>query len=308
MNEQEREGLLKNCVAQLVAAHKDFAYSGDKDVDPKNPFWIAADTLIAACDWGTIPENCRNLFTAVWGDGTGTSAGSQRAFKHAWVEYRTKQLNSPRPTWKPGQAVWSSYGALKKAMVAEVTAPQREIESVADLVGQGVSDAQIAKIYGWYGNMGQPDVSRVLRAKADPNTYNGPETRRPQVKAADDRRGYWSQYATRLARDAATASIRARLEMGDDPDIAETHQRPDRMEMSEIMPQLAFGEHAMDFDEEFGKTAEELAGPITVEQRILMLLDEGMAEHDIASQLGVSGQKIGAVKRRRAEIQPVGVS
>jgi hypothetical protein len=306
MNEQERESLLKNCVAQLVAAHKDFAYSADKDVDSKNPFWIAADTLIAACDFGTIPENCRNLFAAVWGDGTGTSAGSQRAFKHAWVEYRTKQLNSPRPNWRPGQSVWSSYAALKKAMVAEITVPQRELESVADLVKQGVSDVQIAKIYGWRGNMNQPDVDRVIRAKADPEKYNGPETRKPQRKQAEDRRGYWSQYATRLARDTTTASIRARLEMGDDPDMAEAHQRPERMEMGEIMPQLAFG----DVDMEFGgpERVDEIGGPITVEQRILMLVDDGMSDADIGSQLGVSGQKIGAVKRRRGEIEPVGAT
>lgn len=299
MNIDQRADLLCNCVAQLVAAQNEFVRSQDEEITPKHAFYKAADTLVLAFsgEAGDIPQKCWPLFLAVWGD------SDEGGFKRAWGRFKADQDAMANPTWKPGQAVWSTYRNLISKMKSAAVAPTQLVPTVADLLAQGVSHQQIARAYRKYvGRTGNLDLAWVEHMKAHPE-QNTPETRAVHQRLQTSSTSQWDAYAAGLASRPEIRRVREMLEGGSDPETQEREPQG---------PQFAFGEPEY---EQASVTAWEPqsepraaqrdygdADEFTVEQQALDMLDRGVPDKEITSALGITGQKLGAIKRRRHEI------
>lgn len=324
MNIEQRSDLLHNCVAQLVAAHEEFVLTKDQEITPKHAFWKAADALVQAFsgEAGDIPASCWSLFVSIYGNGESEEAG----FKRAWNRYKTDQDASQNPTWKPGPAVWSAYRNMCTAMKSATVVRERLVEPIVDLVKQGVSEQQIARMYKKFTVGGSPDMGWVERMKAQYVAADGTakaeqpvDTRRVYQQKKTQSATAWDQYAAALARSPEIRRVREALEQGIDIEHVGIHSV--RREDPDQGPQLAFGEpdwqgesntpwapvepsreatgvyseplsEAVDFPDEF-----------TVEQKAVMLLDRGVPDEEIKGHLGISGQQLGAWKRRADEIR-----
>lgn len=296
MNSAQRTDLLKRCVAQLVSTHMDFVQTADTQITPKHPFWVAADALCEAFDDenGEIPANCRRIFVAVWGNGEGDGG-----FKRAWRKWTTREQTKQNPTWKPGPEVWAAYRHLKEQMRVQVTQPRKLVEPIADLVAQGLNDEQIARCYEKSNSFGAPDTEWVRWMKAD-LTRNTEETRMLQRAKIQTSAEQWADYAAQLAASPDVSRVLEMLEAGVDPETSTP--RAHMTERSEG-PKLAYGRRNAPEPQPEEQYDSYQDSPITVEQRAVMLLDEGTADHEIVQQLGISGQKLGAIKRRADEIR-----
>lgn len=335
MDLSAREDLIKNCVAKLIAAHHDYAHSAVEHLDQAHPFWKAADLLVAACDpqIGHIPQACHRIFISVWGDGCSAKASKEGVsacgFKAAWQDYKRQQLAALKPTWQPGQTLWSRYSKLKEAASREVGGRVRELETVAELFEQKVTPEQIARIYDWVTPSGTPDVQRVWRAKADPARHNGPETRVPGLVKEQQRTVQWERVAQGLAADPQVAQIRAELERGIDPDVEVPDAPRSRDERhDDLLPDLDFIGAAepdpalpvgVDFGNRAGPTFHVPEPPAdrepnlpeapadedapTIEERILDMVDRGLPDAEILQATGATRQKLTAVKKRADEVR-----
>lgn len=135
-----------------------------------------------------------------------------------------KNVPWPQPTWSylehvaslanailSNRALWRGYRAQwdvrftklialameQRPALLDPTPPAPKmvnLETLDELISQGVSDAQIARIYEWVDNLGHPDLMKVRLAKAGkvkpPETktyeahYDGP-SREPHLGALD---------------------------------------------------------------------------------------------------------------------------
>lgn len=320
MNIEQRADLLHNCVAQLVAAHEEFVLTKDQEITPKHAFWKAADALVQAFsgEAGDIPQSCWTLFVAIYGNGESEEGG----FKRAWSRYKTDQDASQNPTWKPGPAVWSAYRNLCAAMKSATAVRERLVEPIVDLVKQGVSEQQIARMYKKYTVGGSPDIGWVERMKAQYVAADGTakaeqpiDTRRVHQQKKTQSATAWDQYAAALARSPEIRRVREALEQGLDVEQVGIHSV--RREDATQGPQLAFGEPdwqeeshtpwapveaAQSFSEPLSEAAD-IPSDFTIEQQAVMLLDRGVPDEEIKGHLGISGQQLGAWKRRADEIR-----
>lgn len=330
----DREELIKNCVAKLIAAHHEYAHSAVEHLDQAHPFWKAADLLVAACDpkIGHIPQSCHRIFIAVWGDGCSAKASKEGVsacgFKAAWQDYKRQQEAALKPTWRPGQQLWSRYLSLKAAASREVGGQVRELETVAALFEQQVTPEQIARIYDWTTPAGTPDVQRVWRAKQDPARYNGPDTRVPGLAKERQRTVHWERIAQALAADVHVTQIRSELERGIDPDVDVPDAPRSRDERhDDLLPDLDFVGAA---EPDLPPIGVDPSGPgdryafsvpdppaeqephipdapppdaATIEEQIVELIDQGRSDVEISQMTGASRQKVQAVKKRADEVR-----
>ncbi len=111
---------------------------------------------------GSIPADCRELARAV------------EAFDAQYLAPWLAQMESSgQQAIMPPNAFWAALEGIARGL-AEVTAPaQKPLEPIADLVAQGVSHAQIAKIYGFRDGRGNWSEQMVREELAKPGTHTG---------------------------------------------------------------------------------------------------------------------------------------
>lgn len=314
-----RSDFLKNCVARLYAAQLDYVQSRNDEIGPKHAFWLAAEALIRAFDdpHGDIPADCRRIFTAVMGNGESTG------FKAAWNHWSRREVVSDKATWRPSAAVWRAFRDIGNAMKAEARMPQRTVDTVADLVKQGVDDSQIAYIYERFTRTGARDLAWVAHMKEHPE-LNTLSTRCITKRKQEMSRQEWEAFAAKLAATPRIQQVREMLERGEDPETAISKggsRFAAEFELREFEPQ-PFEELPAEWDEPAASSREnsgdydryetpELEAmrvarketSITLEQRAVMLLDDGVPDEEIKQQCGIEGPKLGAIKRNADRIR-----
>lgn len=89
-----------------------------------------------------------------------------------WKEARDLSPDSEAAHPGGNRDLWAAFREIADARSRMVRRPKPE--PIKDLIDQGVSDRQIAKIYHWRTDEGAPDVARVSREKADPGSEYDP--------------------------------------------------------------------------------------------------------------------------------------
>ncbi len=159
---QERQDYLFLVTDNLIRQRQIWADdAGLQGLPIGGSLWMAAEQAVAAFKTGSLPASCRGLSDAV------------ALFTRHWEEHTARAEVDPKDDPLPGGNVWGALDAVAEARKGSDPQGIRKIEPVADLVQQGVTDEQIAKIYKWKTDLGHWDIQKVREAKASPGKYDG---------------------------------------------------------------------------------------------------------------------------------------
>lgn len=127
------------------------------------------------------------------------------------------------------QALWKALYGLRELVSTKYN--YQPPSPIPALRNQGVSDEQIARIYGWYAEDGEPDLERVLGEELSPGKFYNPKT--------------WVHPARRKRLEAARVAIAARAPRGreylDPSEFGKTAPPPleDLLRLGAPAPQIA---------------------------------------------------------------------
>ncbi len=162
MDLQARRGELLEAVKTLEDAHQAWV-EGDQP-------WIteeledAIEDTVVTCAAGAIPADCRELVANVENLG------------REWEAFAARLRRSTRVAILPGEAFWRALEAVEEAAQRTTAPPKRQLEPIAVLRAQNVSDAQIARMYGFLDAAGAPEPWKVQEELDEPRRHTGEET------------------------------------------------------------------------------------------------------------------------------------
>jgi hypothetical protein len=113
-------------------------------------------------------------------------------FITATIEWAEQVKVNPRGTNPSGsKAVWDAYREVRPAM--EDRLPER-LESVASLLSlRGITPQQVAVIYDWYDESGNPDVDRVEEERLNPGRHTAGTRNPARVKREKEIEARWKK-------------------------------------------------------------------------------------------------------------------
>jgi hypothetical protein len=133
---ERRESIL-TAVDTLIRVHDEWEADPNSPVVPTERFEKAVHLCIGICGEGDIPSDCRDLVAAVV------------RFGREWDAYSGGRQDNE---FRPLGTFWDAFRAMRSARTGRPQYQPRTLESVAILLGQGVSPKQIA--YFIYGDNG----------------------------------------------------------------------------------------------------------------------------------------------------------
>lgn len=130
----DRTQQILTAVDYLIHTHDDWESDDTAPMVPTEALADALEDCFLIVNRGDIPQQCREIHTALG------------RLEFEWEEYkagRKMQRNG-----RPQESLWAAYRELLEARRGAIEPVPRTIESVRNLRKQGVSDLQIAKMYG----------------------------------------------------------------------------------------------------------------------------------------------------------------
>lgn len=139
----------------------------------------AVDDLVESFGEGDIPGELRRLERTV----------TDELAPH-WSAWKRVAALSKDNTLLPSGDFWKAVDHLEDALQLAEPRPVQEVETIAELKAQKVSDAQICKIYGWIDGNGTPEIWRLQEEIREPgkhteNWVNPNERRRQEQEARE---------------------------------------------------------------------------------------------------------------------------
>ena len=126
-----RSEQLFNAVDQLTKAHA--AWVAGPHNNPTPEYWDAVEDLLTVYEDGEIPADCRELAAAI----------DKLSIEHSRFEGRIDQNGG-----YPHDGFFVARQALEQARQATAVVEKPRLESIDELIRQGVPDKQIAKMHG----------------------------------------------------------------------------------------------------------------------------------------------------------------
>lgn len=177
-------------VDAFIAQHR--AWQADNEQPhPPASYWDAADAVLQRFKYETVPAELNALRDAICGD-----------FDE---QVETFHSRSDKERLLPGRLMWAAVEAVITAREKKVEPPKiPPVEPMQQLIKQGCSNAQIAKMYELWktdsdGNIARdnmdmpiPDVAFVEKERKEPGSVDTPEFREQT-----DRRRYDSLFNRR---------------------------------------------------------------------------------------------------------------
>lgn len=309
-------------VDHLITVHNEW------ESDPKSPpvptlaFEEALVAAVQMCDSGDTPAQCREIVTQM------------NRLREEWNKYASgTMLLGARPI----PAFWAAFRAVVHARSGAIRHVARRPEPVSVLLEQKVSYQQIAfHIYGDRGQgpfvdaAGQPDIVLIHKEAKEPGSVIKPDW----VHPAEQRRNASSGEALtrnverlrtidsegsrfvpdpasieQLLREGQYAPVIARVK---GVTVEEVYAVAERMGIAAAeAPNLAATRAPQEpqLTDEQNRALQPQAerttppqpipipDPASVDEQILEMLKDGYAAPDIAAELGITPQKVGAVFR-----------
>lgn len=135
--------------------------------------WVDMVTVWAD---GSIPADCRELARAV-----------DRFDADHLTPWLGEMDRSNKQAILPPNAFWAALEAISSHLLAVTTPAMKPLEPIKDLVAQGVSPTQIAKIYGFKDVRGNWSEAMVREELAKPGTHTGEGWVDPRLQRKIDR-------------------------------------------------------------------------------------------------------------------------
>lgn len=158
-----RRKYLFTCIQEAITEHGVWSSEGGEiAVLPDGRFDRALTALFEAFETGDMPEELRPI-DRILGD-----------FQRDYREYHDRMALSQNWNLSPPASMAGLMSKLSDLFVQIQMPPAPDIESIAELDKLKVSDAQIARMYGWTKIDGSPDVHRVQVQRRE-----APDKRRP---------------------------------------------------------------------------------------------------------------------------------
>jgi len=163
----ERRDHLFLIVDHLIEVHA--AWSADDDIPYLTaPFEQAVNETIELFKDGSIPGDCRDLWHAV------------ERMEEYWSEYLNDVRHSANQDQTtpllPNTSFWKAFEQIQLARAKADPLPAVNLEPIADLRNQKVSDNQICLIYGFQQANGAPNLRQLHEEIAEPGKHTSPAT------------------------------------------------------------------------------------------------------------------------------------
>jgi hypothetical protein len=162
VHEEERAEQLFLVVEAAVQARLEWGDSDTPYITEK--LELAVDDLVESFATGMIPGGCRALAATV---------GEMAA---VWRDWRARADASGLATAMPGNGFWRLFDMVGQMVADAQPAEPKPLEPIAVLRDQKVSDAQIARIYGFVDRRGSPMPWKVQEELNEPGRHTGPGT------------------------------------------------------------------------------------------------------------------------------------
>jgi hypothetical protein len=149
-----RSDQLRTAASNFLQVHHSWA-NDQRRPSPDEIYWDAVEDLIGVFNEGDIPGDCRKLAEAV-----DTLADELEVF-----DDREDEANV-----YPHAEFWSAREAVEKAFKGETPVELKPLESIPSLRAQGVSDRQIALMYGFKDAEGNLLIALVQKEIESPGS------------------------------------------------------------------------------------------------------------------------------------------
>jgi len=157
---EDRKAELVGAVEYLLECWRDWQASADSRLREDHDFVDAVETVQAVFAEGDIPGECRRL------------ADHVAALDAPWQKWRAlcdeNPLGAPA---QPGEAFWRGVELLETCLSQTLEPRVIRHASVAELIDQKVSPAQICRIWKLLKPDGTPDMQKFYEEKEKPGTH-----------------------------------------------------------------------------------------------------------------------------------------
>lgn len=191
MSIEDRKAELVGAVEYMLECRRDWRESADDRLREDHDLVDAVETLMALFAEGDIPGECRRL------------ADQVAAMDAPWQKWRQQcdesPLNAPA---QPGQQFWRCVELLETLLSEAIEPKVTRHASVAELIEQKVSPAQICRIWKLLKPDGTPDMEKFYEEKEKPGRHTAVNPYEAQAAAERD--------ALRRKVEAARQRLRAR--------------------------------------------------------------------------------------------------
>ena len=169
-----REQILLDSVEHFIRTHEEWADGNETELT--DVYEEALKEMVAEFASGDMPGRLREVERAV------ETVGMEYT---AFERYVTQSNKSPRKEF------WDSIESLRGKLAGAVSPPPMILETIPQLVKQGVTPAQIAKIYSHQGRgpfmvNGHPRPDLVSKEIDDPGSVLPPDFVHPEVSAKQE--------------------------------------------------------------------------------------------------------------------------
>ncbi len=309
---EERQKNLLLFVDHLMDVHDGWIKS-DFEYLPQS-FEEAADGLVDIFVGGLIPAECRALAERV------------AEFGREWEGWKAGAATSGEGC-PQSNGFWRSLDNVRDARRrATPNSGPPPVESIADLERQKVGDAQICAIYGW-GTLSKPDLTKLAEERAEPARHTGKDfvgpakqewerAQRDQAERVEKVRRERTEKIGKLVVGESLPELLAQgvsarqigLNLG--KTMEEVYAECDRLALPRPTEEYKDARYPTAPENSVLTDAtvvlEEAGQPLTLEQQIVELHQQGNNSREIAEILStpeepVSWQKAGAIIRRFKE-------
>jgi len=172
MSTNERDRELANAVTLATEAH--LAWLEDRDAKyVTDEYETAIDYLIEVFRFGDLPGRLRDTADII------------RQIDADWQQW--KQAHYTNPDALPSGVHVRLINQLMSDVDKRKTERVRSIEPIEELLAQKVTVQQIARIYEWYDDDGNPDVAKVREEIRKPGTHTGENWEDPKERRKRER-------------------------------------------------------------------------------------------------------------------------
>lgn len=299
-----RSEQLKAVANDFILVHEAWV-EDDNRPNPDESYWDAVDALRETFEHGEIPAESRVLADAV-----------EDFLDEASRFDAREDVNN----FYPGDAFWEARERIAKVLEGDGVNPAelRPLESIKELVSQGVTHMQIAKMYGFFNRNGDPMPHLVQRELDKPGSVletkgavDGKDWIDPRLKEQQEAAEAAARHTGRLADKTKKAAVEHEPACPESPrDLWEQNVSPKQAAKMLRKPLAEVEGLWAQFDQE---REDRLAGDedgadggeaatSTVDENTAMiygLADEGMEAAKIAAEMKMSRRAVEKVLGQR---------
>lgn len=290
-----RSDQLRGLAEEFCRVHRIWVEDANRP-NPDEIYWDAATAMLEAFDGGDIPADCRDLADAV------------EEFGEAFARFDNREdVGNPYPA----ADFWAARESLESMLQRAKPVSLPPLETVPELRRQGVTDNQIATMYGFTDREGrlmpqlvQRELDKPGSVLETPGAIDGRNWVDPRLAERSAAETAAERHSTALAEKRQRADAAAGKPCKETPQ--ELWAQGVGIKQAAKMLQQGEADVAAMFEGFEAERQSQLDSGETQDaltQEIMRLASENMRADKIASQLGVERGKVEETIKRQREIQ-----